>query len=114
MNCIYCHQPCKLDKDASSPIDGRYACFNCAVNYYVSFNPNETYIDIIDVWTTINQKQYLARIRPYLDIIQIYKTSLYDTDENTYILNLITELDKLIFITPDNVLSKMKTYLTFL
>jgi len=69
---------------------------------------------MVDVWTTINNRQYVARLRPHQPATLILRGEQpVGIDKTHYLLRTIFNFDCLIPITPQNVHNKIETILVF-
>jgi hypothetical protein len=113
MNCIYCQEECPIDSEAKKAPTGWYHCKPCGTSYYVIFSLFGVIIETVDVWTTINNRKYLARLKPYVSATLILQCEPADIGEGNYFHHTLFNFNNLMPITPQNVHDKIQTILVF-
>lgn len=106
--CIYCQKECRYDF-----INKYFICENHPIKIHYIFEHNDDekgyHLEYFTFQSKYSKNNFNAKFYPKLN-----KFSLYQQFSNESLMKEVLTLDFLPELTPDNILDKIKTYLTFL
>ncbi len=107
--CPYCGQSCKYLSLKDDWTD-YWKCAPCKVSFSESYNPNTKGIEIVNMYTTINDKLYVLRqfMKDGTSRVDLLPEDEEDTIVIAYQFNFLFPN-----INPSNIQNKLLTYLVF-